>query len=359
MIPELTDYADARATVLTAAQDAGAQLSSHVHPLRGPGGEELATDVARFGAPIGEAHTVVLVNSGLHGVEGHAGNGLQQLLLAGGRPAALPPGVALVLVHAVNPYGFAWSRRVDHTNVDVNRNFVDYGALPENPRYGEVDPILNPTEMDPDDESFLAEILAFWAEVGDEAAFRTLSGGQYSHPGGVQFGGQEATWSRRTIERIWDDQLVGARSAITLDVHTGLGPLGRLTVFQTADADEPSAALGAALFPEHIYRSDRTHSIDHGLLGIGFDEWGAGRLETPTFVVEFGTFDPLQGLSVFRSDNWLHGHGDPSSELGLEIRSRMRDFFFVPEDTWRRDVAESGLEAIHRTLDAVGADEHR
>lgn len=353
MIPELTDYASSRAALLSAAGEAGALLGSHPHPLRGPGGEELAADTARFGAAPGEAHTVVLVNSGLHGVEGHAGNGLQRLLVAGGRPAALPPGVALVLVHAVNPYGFAWSRRVDHDNVDVNRNFVDYADLPENSRYDEVDPVLNPTELDPHDQSFLAELMAFWSEVGDDVAFRTLSGGQYTHPHGVQFGGQAATWSRRTLERIWQDHLVGADAAIILDVHTGLGPYGRLTVFQTADGHEPAATLGQKLFPDHIFRSDRTGSVDHGLLGPGFDEWGGGRLETSTFVVEFGTHDPVQGVTVFRNDNWLHQHGEPESPVGLEIRGQMRDFFFPDDESWRRDVAEQGLEAIHCTLDAL------
>jgi hypothetical protein len=359
MIPQLSDYSSSRATLFEAAEQAGAELGRYVHPRRGPDGEELSTDTARFGAPVGEAHTVVLVCSGVHGVEGHAGNGLQQLLVDGGRPSALPEGVALVLVHAVNPYGFAWSRRVDHANVDVNRNFVDYEALPENPRYGEVDAILNPRELDPYDDSFLVELLAFWAEVGDEVAFRTMSGGQYTHPHGVQFGGRAATWSRRTMERIWDEHLVGADHAITLDAHTGLGPLGRLTVFQTADGDEPSAALGEQLFPEFVYRADRTGSVDHGLLGVGFDEWGGGRLRTSTFVVEFGTHDPVQGVSVFRSDNWLHHHGEPDSDLGRRIRADMRDFFFVREATWRRQVADQGLEAIHRTLDAIAADEHR
>ncbi len=359
MIPELTDYASSRATLLTAAKDAGGEVASYTHPLRGPVGEELATDTARFGSPIGDAHTVVLVNSGVHGVEGHAGNGLQQLLIAGGRPAALPKGVALVLVHAVNPYGFAWSRRVDHANVDVNRNFLDYTALPENPRYAEVDPILNPTELDPDDRSFLDELMAFWADVGDDVAFRTLSGGQYTHPHGVQFGGQEATWSRRTMERIWTEHLVGAESAITLDAHTGLGPLGRLTVFQTADEDEPAARLGQQLFPEHIYRSNRTESVDHGLLGPGLDHFADGRLSTATFVIEFGTHDPLRGVEVFRSDNWLHHHGEPDSPLGHRIRAQMREFFFIDDGSWRRDVAEQGLEAIHRTLDHVGSDAHR
>ncbi len=31
-----------------------------------------------------------------------------------------------LLIHALNPYGFAWTRRVTEDNVDLNRNFVDH-----------------------------------------------------------------------------------------------------------------------------------------------------------------------------------------------------------------------------------------
>ncbi len=353
MIPPATDLASSRDRVLGAAESAGATLASYPHPLAGPEGEVLSTDTARFGAPVGEARTVVLVSSGVHGVEGHAGSGVQELLLGSGRLDGLPSDVAVVLVHAVNPYGFAWSRRVDHDNIDVNRNFVDYADLPENPRYGEVDAILNPAEIDVDDRSFLGELLAFWSEVGDDVAFRTISGGQYSHPRGVQFGGQGASWSRRTMEQIWARELEGAEAAIGLDVHTGLGPLGRLTVFQTADAEETAADAGGAWFPDHIYRSDRTGSVDHGLLGPGFDEWADGRLATATFVLEVGTHDPTEGVTVFRADNWLHHHGDPTSELGLRIRQQVRDFFFVDDPGWRTDVADEVLSAVHAALDGL------
>ena len=38
-----------------------------------------------------------------------------------------PPDVALVLIHAVNPYGFSWIRRTNEHNVDQNRNFLRQG----------------------------------------------------------------------------------------------------------------------------------------------------------------------------------------------------------------------------------------
>ena len=324
-------YADARQALLAAAEAAGATLSSHAHPSPGPDCEALATDVARFGAPVGDAERVVLLLSGTHGVEGHAGSGLQRNLVASGRLDRLPPGLAVVLVHAVNPYGMAWTRRVDHENVDVNRNFVDPGDLPANDLYDEVDHLLNPTEpeLDLSDTSFVGGLMEFMGRVGELTAFRTLNGGQYTHPQGVQFGGQGPTWSRRTLEAIWDEQLAGARRAVNLDVHTGLGPTGGLTVFQTADEDEVAAELGRRWYPQQMWRADRTNHdpIDHGLLGPGFDAWAASRgdaapAETATFVVEFGTLDVIKGVTAFRADNWLAHHGDRSSPTVRDQRTR-------------------------------------
>ena len=41
---------------------------------------------------------------------------------AGDRPAD----VRVVMIHALNPYGMAWVRRVNEDNVDLNRNFIDW-----------------------------------------------------------------------------------------------------------------------------------------------------------------------------------------------------------------------------------------
>lgn len=357
LIPNLTDYDRARRRLLASAEGASATLGLHVHPERGPGGEELATDVARFGAPIGEARHVTFVISGVHGIEGHAGNGLQQLLVDSGRLASLAPGTAVVLVHAVNPYGMAWSRRVDHDNIDINRNFLVFDDAPDNPLYEEVDPLLNPTDpdLDPDDLSFVDGLLEFWNRVGDTVAMRTVSGGQYSHPAGVQYGGRHKTWSRQTLERIWSEHLEGAGSAVCLDIHTALGPSGQLTVFQTADETEASAELGAAVYPDHLWRADRTNHepMDHGLLGPGFDDWAAGRLDSAAFVLEFGTHDPISVLAAFRADNWLHQHHDPRGARGQQVAQLMQERMFIDDETWRTAVGETGSAAIHGMLDAV------
>lgn len=356
MLPPLHDHVASRRLLLAACEDAGAALAAHRHPLAGPDGEPLHLDTARFGAPPGDARSVLVVASGLHGAEGHGGWGLQRLLLESGWLDRLPADVAVLVIHAVNPFGMAWSRRVDHDNIDVNRNFVDFdGALPANPRYAELDHLVNPVELDLDDVAWQAEVLAFMERVGPEVGFRTLSGGQYDHPHGVQFGGQGQSWSRRALTGIWREHLVGAATVVYLDVHTGLGPCGVLTLFQTADVDEASAQAGAEWFPT-ILRSDRPGTIDPlqvGLVGPGLEEVVA---EVPLVVpvtVEFGTRDVISVFTAMRADNWLHHHGDPLSPQGEAIRAQVRDAFFVDDEGWRRDVAEQGLDTIRRALDAL------
>ncbi len=151
------DYVEARGRFRDAAAAAGARLQQYEHPLTGPAGESLATDVATLGSP--DAATRLLVISGTHGVEGFAGSMCQTRWLTEG--VAVPDDVAIVLVHAINPYGFAWIRRVNEDNVDLNRNCIDFSAaLPENSGYDALAPALVPPTWDPDTQQATASVLA-------------------------------------------------------------------------------------------------------------------------------------------------------------------------------------------------------
>ena len=89
-------------------------------------GETLATDVVRIGPA--DAKRLLVLTSATHGVEGFCGSGAQIALM---RDEALPAlmeklGVAMLLVHAINPYGFSYLSRTTEGNVDLNRNSVDF-----------------------------------------------------------------------------------------------------------------------------------------------------------------------------------------------------------------------------------------
>ena len=84
------NYREARAKFRDAAVRAGAVLTTFVNPkVKGPGGEELATDVARLGPQT--ADRVLITVSATHGAEGFCGSGAQIGSFEAGLGGELPP----------------------------------------------------------------------------------------------------------------------------------------------------------------------------------------------------------------------------------------------------------------------------
>jgi hypothetical protein len=144
-------YAQARAKFLAAAASAGLAVQSYTHPLPGRDGEALATDVVLDG-PV-NAKQLLIVSSACHGVEGFCGSGVQVDALgqAAWRAQAHAQGVAVLYVHALNPHGFSYQRRVTQENVDLNRNFQDFAQpLPVNEAYRALHALVLPEHWPPD-----------------------------------------------------------------------------------------------------------------------------------------------------------------------------------------------------------------
>ena len=118
------DYQEARYKFLDASTAIGAKIESFKNPNSGPEGEPLFTDVALIGPK--DAKDILVLGSGTHGVEGFAGSGIQTGLLRQGIALNMKPNMSIVMIHAINPYGFAHLRRFNEDNVDLNRNFVDH-----------------------------------------------------------------------------------------------------------------------------------------------------------------------------------------------------------------------------------------
>src|ERR1700759_3864425 len=103
------DYRAARRAFVAACEARGLDAISRVPPgVKGPDGKPLFMDAVAMG--LRDATKALLLISGTHGVEGYFGSGVQTGLLREG--VAPPPGARLVMIHALNPYGFAWNRRV-------------------------------------------------------------------------------------------------------------------------------------------------------------------------------------------------------------------------------------------------------
>src|SRR6185437_7676641 len=220
------DYAAARRRFQSAARGAAVKPVSYLLPdYQGPSGESLTLDVARLGAA--DAQAALLLIAGTHGVEGLAGSGCLVGLLEDRLYEALPASCCLLLLHAINPYGFAWLRRVNEDGVDLNRNFVDFTQpLPSSEAYERLHDWLVPADWDGETRRAADAALAAHAQQHGMAALQAaVSGGQYTRPQGLFYGGVRETWSARMLFRVLSEVLPATvRRLAVLDLHTGLGP---------------------------------------------------------------------------------------------------------------------------------------
>jgi hypothetical protein len=331
------DYSRARADFLAAAEAAGAVLTTHAHPDTGPDGGALATDVAVLGPP--DARHRLLVISGTHGVEGFAGSLCQTAWLRDGVDGSAD--LAVVLVHALNPYGFAWVRRVNEDNVDLNRNCIDFAAAPANPGYDELADALVPATWDEATQEATAAVLLEWtAAHGFDALQAAVSCGQYRHPRGIFYGGDRPVWSRQTLERIVRTHLAGAAQVAVLDLHTGLGPFG----YGELIASHPDAAGRARLdacFDEYTIPSEGT-SVSADVQGDvldGMEAWLRG-VGFAGVAIEWGTVDILEVSTALRADAWLHAYGDPRAPEAVAIKAQIRAAFAPDDPRWADLVVE-------------------
>jgi hypothetical protein len=345
-------YARARERFLEAAAARGARLEHHVHPLRGIDGEALAADVAVLGPD--DAEEVLLLHSGTHGVEGYCGSGIQHALLSQRQPLAqaLDEGLRVVLLHAINPWGFSWSRRVTEDNVDLNRNFRDFReAGGPDPDYDEVHPLLLPAQWPWSDENRDA-IAAFVRERGPAHWQYAITHGQRSRPDGLFYAGNAPTWSNRTMREVLRTHVSGAARLFWIDVHTGLGPSGVGEMIYggrdvEADLERTRACWGEAV--TSVFEGSSTSARVGGSIGnAAYDECPGTAFAG--IGLEFGTWPIEQMLEALRFEQWVQRYAAADPQQVGEARRVMRETFFVDTDDWRDAVVVQGIAAFERVL---------
>jgi hypothetical protein len=346
----LPSYAEARAGFLKATADAA--VHTIPHPLTGPKGETLATDCAWIGPE--RASRVLLVTSGVHGVEGFTGSATQLDWLASAR--SLPADTAVLLVHAINPHGFAWHRRVTEEGCDLNRNFVDFAQpLPENPLYDAIADVVVPREWTGPGRVQADQALAAAIDQhGLATVMAAISSGQHRHPTGLFFGGTGPTWSRRTFEALVEHYRFADRAHIChIDVHTGLGQFGHGEVItyhppQSGGVERAVAWWGPSCAPMGGAGSIATPRT--GLMPDAVERVAPGRY---TFgALEFGTHPMARGRLALRADHWLYAYGklgwdDPAA---VAIRTELTEFFRPVDQSWRELVIFRTRQVVARAL---------
>jgi hypothetical protein len=335
-------YQEAREKFLAAASASGGSLEAFHNPnASGPDGEGLFTDVAFFENP--GASKALFVVSGTHGNEGFCGSGCQVGYLSDGWHERRASDTSVILVHAINPYGFANVRRVTEDNVDLNRNFVDHSKpYNDNPAYEAIHNFAVPESWDEDGLRVANAGLAAYAEEhGAMALQAAISGGQHTHPDGVFFAGTKPTWSNNTLRAIVGKYLKDMDHVGLIDFHTGLGPRGYGELILFGDS-EGSYNRAQSWYEDEVTSFDDGSSTSAKLTGIMssafLDILGPEKLTG--IAVEYGTYDMKTVLTAMRFDNWINLYENPGTSLWMEGKKAIRDALYCDDDEWKKMIWE-------------------
>ena len=355
-------YAAARRKFLLAAELAGRPVRTYRHPMTTPDGEEMANDAVWLGAE--DASRVLVVTSGTHGPELFCGSGAQVDALLDMDPRDFGD-VAFLLCHAVNPYGAAWLRRGNEDNIDINRNYIDFGKkLPANPGYEELHDQFVPA--DTSGAAFAAaeiKLRAYAAKHGEPALRVATSGGQYTHPDGLFYGGTKPSWSRRTMESIIADHGLKRRALVAcVDFHTGAGPFGYCEPIYSGDIDHPGCArlqrwIGPAMTLQRTGKSATPPQV-----GLSSDLWERECGPAAAYVsFEYGTVPTPEVIGSLRAEQVVHrqGRNDWRDEAVQAVKRRLLDAFCPDRDEWREMVLAQSRLLLARIARGLAAEPTR
>lgn len=328
-------------------------------PVPNNQGEDNTVDYIYFpGAPHSK---LLIITSGVHGIEGFTGSALQWNFLEHLKEMKRPD-LSLLIVHALNPYGFRHERRVTENNVDLNRNLDVRRDLfkIKNPSYSLVRDFLNPqvpAHFGP------ADRLNFYFHAGInlykysmQTLRRSVLSGQYEHPQDLYFGGRDFEPQKESFEKLVLEKAQDAPAVFLIDLHTGYGQRGTMHLYGDSDIEINKNILGQ-FFP--------MKSIDFGEDKDFYRVTGGmvlyvGRLmqkekkQYAGITFEFGTLNSQTTLgsldSIYRMsrENQLVQFGSKDTSTADAIKKSFHEMFYPSDPKWRDQVLSKGQEALSK-----------
>jgi hypothetical protein len=346
------DYQEARGKFLSAAGTTFAKIENYLNPVDQKQAKELYTDVALIGSP--DADKFIVLISATHGVEGFAGSAIQVGLLRDGIDKQLRVDTAILMIHAINPYGMSHIRRTNEDNVDLNRNFYDFSIpLPSNPGYAELADAITPkTRSSWSEFQCWSRLLWYGLTNGFGALVSAISSGQFSHPEGLFYGGKEETWSNKTLKLVLRKWVANAKTVVVIDFHTGLGPKGVAEIIMNDPRDSTNFKRATKIWGEQVRSTVAGDSVSahlHSSLKLGIKSV-LPDVEITAVSMEFGTAPTIKTFRALRAENWSYHYGIRNSSASDSIKQKLIEVFYPDHEAWKKMVLNRGNNALDQVL---------
>lgn len=317
--------------------------------------------------PARRPERLLVLVTGTHGIEGYAGSALVRYLLQGELRALDADSVGLLIVHALNPYGFAHGQRVNQSNVDLNRNCAVDGAglfTSDSGAYAALRSVLSPRTAARSGRLprtlFYAQLLAALVRQGEQAVRQASLSGQYLDPEGVFWGGDRVQPEIRFFQGLYERLAAHYREVLLIDIHTGYGVRGEAyALFGRADSPAVQACTEQGV--SETGGPDREYEVRGDLVSYCYETakraMPAGTCNGLT--LEIGTHGlsimaQLEDLYTVVQENQARRHGALDAQVAAQTRQAFRELFCPSEAAWRARAVSVGARCVDGLLRARG-----
>jgi hypothetical protein len=331
------------------------------------GEDDLSIDVLHAPATR-QAQHMLLVTTGEHGIEGFVGSAIMELAIREVLPMLDPVTTSLCLVHAINPWGMKHEQRTNAANVDLNRNFiVSWDAALANNGYRSLRSIFQPQGPMPSvqrNRLLLTGQVMRLAVTGKSGTLRqALLAGQYEEPAGLYYGGTEWQPETQVMRHLYDDCLKASLHLVHIDLHTGYGPRGRMSVVNSGLDLVPSTQWAQRIdYPNVVAAtSQEFYRIEGDMIDYMYRTREVSAPATAIYATcfEFGCLGDsllaqIDSLWCAVASNRLRQQGAASQAIADEVRRLWREAYCPSEPSWEEHAHSNALRAFRGILHDQG-----
>ncbi len=314
--------------------------------------------------PIDSTDKLLVISSGIHGVEGYTGSAVQQMFLKELLSAEVLSEMGILMVHGINPYGLKHIRRTTENNVDLNRGSDTDPSLflSENPGYATLYKMLNPegavSNCSLRNQFFYLIAIGKLLKESMAVLRQAVLLGQYDYPEGIYYGGQDFEPQIDSLHRILPDFFAPYKTILAIDLHTGYGSRRVLHLFPNPVGDPEIKSKTEAVFEgEHIDWGDSEDF--YNISGSFADNFLRKINPEPLYlymVFEWGTkdsqktFGSLKSLQSIINENQGYHHGFKNQKQEQKVIKSTLELYYPESEAWRTEVINSGRDMLKLVL---------
>lgn len=316
--------------------------------------------------PTGTPQRLLILSTGLHGVEGFVGAAMRSLFIREFLDKLDPATTGLLLLNNLNPWGMKHQRRVNANNIDLNRNFMDDKGEFEkdfNPDYQLFDRILNPKRPLASPWWGTSRLIASVLVNSLRYGFKGLRGaallGQNSNPQGLYYSGRNYQIETLFVRDLIEDSFSKYPEVTFLDMHTGYGPRYQMSIVNSPNESRDQTELREAFQYPLIIKADpeQFYSMKGDMIDWTYrhQRSAAPQIDFYGATFEFGVYgdgipNEIRSVRTMIFENQAVHQGTVSDQLAAWIKQELLGMYYPHEDDWREKALADCYQAFRGVL---------